>query len=248
MVAILKCADLTKKFGELIAVNNMSFEVEQGEIFGIAGPNGAGKTTLFNLIDGQLKPDKGRIFFDGKEITKMATYARCHLGISRTFQIPEIFHSLPVFLNVAVGAHFSKSGSMKFFSFESETNKIVTKILEFTGLTEKRQVIARNLSLFHKKLLMLSIALATQPKLLLLDEPSSGLNPKEIDEVMRLIKAINKKFGVTIILIEHVMKSLLNLSDRVMIMHYGEKIAEGTPKEVSNDKKVIEIYLGEKYI
>ena len=247
-MTLLQCTNLTRRFGELVAVNNISFKVGRGEIFGVAGPNGAGKTTLFNLICGYLKVNEGKIFFDGKDITKKPVHVRCHLGIARTFQIPEVFASLPIFLNVAVGAHFRRDLKRISLSFDSKTIKKAEDILEFTGLIKKKDMIAKNLSLLDKKLLMLSSALATEPKLLLLDEPTSGLNPKEIEELMRLIKRINEEFSVTIILIEHIMKTLMGLSDKVMIMHHGKKIAEGTPKEVSNNKEVIEIYLGERYV
>jgi branched-chain amino acid transport system ATP-binding protein len=236
---LLECESITKYFGKFAAVRDVSFSIDEGAIFGIAGPNGAGKTTLINMISGLYPLTRGKIRFLGKYIHDLPPHRRCRLGIARTFQIPTYFPFLTVEKNVLIGATF---GTNK----RENIKKRTMNVLEFTRLYEKKDNIAESLSLYEKKRLMLAVALATEPKLLMLDEPIAGLNPKEIDESMKLIKAINKN-GVTIILIEHVMRALMGLSDRVMILHQGEKLAEGTPNEIAKNEKVIEAYLGEKY-
>jgi len=235
-MSILQLNDVTQRFGELAAVDNLSFEVEEGEIFGIAGPNGAGKSTLFNVITGFYR-GSGEIIFGGGNIRGLKPHQVCHKGIARTFQIPELFLTLPVFDNVRVGAHFGGRGA------GSEKERI-NEAINFVGLQEKENVIAANLNLFDKKTTLIAAALATKPKLLLLDEPIGGLSPTEAKESVDLIRKINKELGLTIIVIEHLMKVLTEVSQRLMILHNGEKICIGPPKEVTKDKQVIEIYLG----
>ncbi len=240
MAYILETKQLTKRFGELAAVNDLSFAVEEKEIFGIAGPNGAGKTTLFNLISG-VYSGQGEIKFCDQRIDHFRPYQVCLKGISRTFQIPSVFSSLTVYDNVRVGAHFGNGNS------SIDEKQIILGMLDFVGLTNKSGVEAKHLPLFDKKLTMLASALATDPKLLLLDEPIGGLNPAEINQSVEIFMRINQELGVTLVVIEHLMKVLMGFSKRMMILHNGEKICIGSPQEVANDKEVIEVYLGADY-
>jgi len=235
-MSILQLNKVTQRFGELAAVDNLSFEVEDGEIFGIAGPNGAGKSTLFNVITGFCR-GSGDIIFDGSNIRGLKPHQICQKGIARTFQIPEPFLTLPIIENVKVGAHFGVRGA-------HDERECIKEAIDFVGLQGKENVIAANLNLFDKKMTLLAAALATKPKLLLLDEPIGGLSPTEVTESVALMKKINKELGLTIIIIEHLMKVLTEVSQRLMILNSGEKICIGPPKEVIKDKQVIEIYLG----
>ena len=233
---ILKVNKVTQRFGQLAAVKDLSFEVEEGEIFGIAGPNGAGKTTLFNVITGFYR-GSGDIVFDGTNINGLRPHQICHKGIARTFQIPQLFLTLPVVENVKVGAHFGVRGA-------HDERERINEAINFVGLQRKENVIAANLNLFDKKLTMLAAALATKPKLLLLDEPIGGLSPTEVRQTITLFQKINQELGVTIVVIEHLMKVLTEVSQRLMILHNGEKICISSPQEVAKDRRVIEIYLG----
>jgi branched-chain amino acid transport system ATP-binding protein len=234
---ILQCKNLTKQFGKLTAVDDLSFDVRKGEIFGIAGPNGAGKTTLYNLITG-IYQGTGEILFEGEDLTGVRAHRICHKGIARTFQIPQLFLTLPVHANVRVGAHFGLPGK------DNESDNI-RSVLEFTGLKEKCDATASTLNLWDKKMTMLAAALATRPRLLLLDEPIAGLNPREIRILVDMIKRINTELGLTVIIIEHFMKVLTELSQRLMILENGALICLGEPVEVVGNKKVIECYLGD---
>jgi branched-chain amino acid transport system ATP-binding protein len=235
---ILRVRNLSKAFGAMMAVNNLSFEVSKGEVFGIAGPNGAGKTTLFNLITGFLQ-GTGEVRFEGENVTNLKPYQICHRGIARTLQIPQIFSTLDVFNNVRFGAHFGNK-QIK----DGNEERIIHRVLDFVGLQDDKAAIAENMDLFHKKLIMIAAALATQPRLLLLDEPVGGLSPAEIKPLMELILKINQELKITIIIIEHLMKVLKELSHRLMILHYGQEIRTGPPVEVMEDEKVREVYLG----
>jgi len=235
-MAILRCEKVTQRFGQLAAVNELCFEVEKGEIFGIAGPNGAGKTTLFNVLTGFYR-GSGDIIFDGRSIMGLRPYQICRRGISRTFQIPQVFRTLPVIDNVKVGAHFGGRG-------ERDERESINEAINLVGLQGKESVIAANLNLFDKKLAMLAAALATKPKLLLLDEPAGGLSPIETRDFLALIRKLNQETGLTVIVIEHLMKVLTGISQRLMIIHNGEKICIGPPQEVTKDKRVIEVYFG----
>lgn len=237
---ILKCNNVTKRFGSLIAVDDLSFEIEEGEIFGIAGPNGSGKTTLFNLITG-VYPYTGDIVFDAERISGLSAHKICHMGIARTFQIPQLFLSLPVYENVRAGAHFGAPGR------GGDEKQSIEKVIDFVGLSGKENTVAANLKLLDKKRTMIATALATQPKLLLLDEPIAGLSPAEVREAMEMFKRINREMGLTVIIIEHFMKVLTELSKRLMILENGRMICLGAPVEVSKDQKVIECYLGDGY-
>ena len=234
----LSVKDLGMKFGNLVALERVSFDVIQGEVFGIAGPNGAGKTTLFNVIAGHYK-GTGQIIFDGQDIQNLAPHRICHRGIARTFQIPQIFPSLTIYQNVKFGAHFGNRASGR-----KKTG--LQEILKLAELEGKSDELAKNVDLFTKKTTMFAAAVATRPKLLLLDEPIGGLNPEEIDHFLRLVEKVRVEHGVTILIIEHLMEYLMELSDRLMILDFGKQISIGTPSEVAKDKRVIEIYLGEE--
>ena len=234
---LLTVKNLSMNFGKLIALDEVSFELATGEVFGIAGPNGAGKTTLFNVISGHYR-GKGSIRFNGEEIQNLRSQQICHRGIARIFQIPTIFSSMTIYQNVKFGAHF---GNRNRHVSEEET---IAEILRLTGLEGKENIPAKNTDLFTKKITMLAAALATRPKLILLDEPIGGLNPGEIDQFLTLVRRIRVELGVTAMIIEHLMEYLMELSDRLMILDFGKEIAIGTPSEVAKDKKVIEIYLG----
>jgi len=240
---ILWGENLIKKFGEVYAINGLVFEVEEGEIFGIAGPNGAGKTTLFNLISGMLK-GQGKIIFDGIDISRFPPHKICHMGIARTFQVAQIFPTMTVFTNVEVGARFGKPKTHS----KHNIKKIVNDAINFVGLQTKESITAEYLDLYGKKLTMLAATLATRPKVLLLDEPVAGLSPTEIRQIVRILKKINSELGITILIIEHLMSVLTELARQIMIMHDGKQICIGPPREIAQNKKVIEVYLGEESV
>ncbi len=237
---VLQCIEVTKRFGKLVAVDHLSFDVEEGEIFGITGPNGSGKTTLFNLITG-IYPFEGKILFNGKKINGLSTHKICHKGIARTFQIPQLFLTLPVIQNVRAGAHFGTPGVKR------DEEERIRAAIDFVGLRAQEQTVAKNLKLLDKKRTMIATALATKPNMLLLDEPIAGLNPREILEAMDMFKRINQELGLTVIIIEHFMRVLTRLSNRLMILENGRMLCLGKPAEVSRDKKVIECYLGNSH-
>lgn len=238
---MLKVSNLTKSFGKLVAVNDLSFIVNEGERVAIIGPNGAGKTTTFNLITGHLKPDKGVVEFYGKNITGLPPHKICRAGIGRTFQIVRVFPDFTVFEHVLVGA-ISRYGPRAQIDL---LKRQVEDVIEKVGLHAKRDTLVRNLTIVDKKRVELATALALKPKLLLLDELMAGLNPAEIDEYVEFLRRINKEDGITLIVVEHVMRAVMRLCDRIIVMHYGKKIAEGTPAEIATNKAVIEAYLGE---
>jgi len=234
---ILKVEEVSKWFGKLAAVHNLSFEVDENEVFGIAGPNGAGKTTLLNVIAGRYR-GSGQIIFDNMDISGLRPHQICRKGIARTFQIPLLISSLNVIENVRVGAHFGNETDG-----QNEKDRI-DRAIDFVGLRSKEDIPAKNLDLFHKRLTMFAAALATSPRLLLLDEPISGLSPLEIRNLIALIRRINEELGMTIIIIEHIMRVLTELCQRLMILNNGERICIGAPQEVTRDKRVREVYLG----
>jgi branched-chain amino acid transport system ATP-binding protein len=240
---ILQLQNISKRFGGLKAVDDVSFSINKGEIVGLIGPNGAGKTTLMNLISGTLKPDSGKVIFDGSDVTKKEAYERCHYGINRTYQIPRPFPDMTALLNVTVGVMCGKRRSDMCLG---DALHDATSCLEAVGLFGKRNMLARDLSLFELRALELARAIATTPKLLLIDEVMAGLNQYEVVKAIKMIRKLIDEYHVTIIWIEHVMKIIMEATERVVVLHYGKIIGSGTPREVVTDPKIIEAYLGEK--
>jgi len=226
---------ISKSFGKLVALSDVSFRVEKGEIFGIAGPNGAGKTTLFNVISAVYAPTAGQVFFEGKDITGLKPHQISRLGIARTFQIPTTFHTLSVYDNIRVGAIFGAGKPER-----------VHEVLAFLDLGSRKDAPARNLDLYMTKLVMLGAALATDCKLLMLDEPMAGLSIVEINNFLEVIRKVNQERGITIIIIEHLLDILISISKRMMILSDGEMLYLGPSDKVTDDRRVVEVYLGGK--
>lgn len=236
---LLTVEGLVKSFGGLQAISKVSFQLEAGEILGLIGPNGSGKTTMLNLISGYLKPNAGRICFDGGEITHLPPHQICRRGIARTFQLTRPFLNLTVLENVIIGRAYGRqpAPSLKVAAEDS------LAILERIGLREKANLLAKDLSLMERKKVELARALATKPKLLMLDEMMAGLNSAEVEDTLHLIREI-RSWGITLIVVEHIVKVILGLCERVVVLNMGQKIAEGVPQEIVHDPHVIEVYLG----
>jgi branched-chain amino acid transport system ATP-binding protein len=233
---LLTVTDLTKDFGGLRAVSHLSFDAEPGEILGLIGPNGAGKTTVFNLVTGFLRPSAGRILLEGRSVVGLRPHAVTRRGIARTFQVVKPFPRLSVRENVTLAA-FSHEAARR------RAEALAAHVLERVGLHDKLDSLAADLTLGEQKRLEIARALATGPKLLLLDEPMGGLNPREVNAACALVEQIRAD-GVSVILVEHVMKAIMRISNRIVVIHHGEKIADGSPERVVNDPGVIAAYLG----
>jgi branched-chain amino acid transport system ATP-binding protein len=239
---ILVCRDVTRRFGGLVAVNGVSVEIVEGEIFGLIGPNGAGKTTLFRLLSGVYGPSSGVITLRGTEIGGRPAHAINAMGIATTHQIVRPFADMPVDKNVLVGVLYGRSG-LRGRAAEAEADRII----ELTELAPHRATYGRSLTLARRKRLEVARALATKPDVLLLDEVAAGLNPTESARMVELIRAIRAS-GVTVVMVEHVMKAIMSLSDRIMVMDLGRRVALGTPREIASDPAVIKAYLGERSV
>jgi branched-chain amino acid transport system ATP-binding protein len=238
---LLECVEVSKSFGGLQAVKNVSLKVGEGEIAGLVGPNGSGKSTLLNLISGVYKPDSGKILFCGEEISKKAPYAICARGITKTSQTVQSFPDMTALENVLAGVLFTKK------KHKVKPSDRAAELLQFVGIPkEKYGTLAKDLNVIELRRIQLARALGTNPKMLLLDELFTGLTPKETDEAIALIKLINGQ-GVTVLMVEHVMKVIMGLCSHVTVLHHGEKLCEGTPDTVCSDKQVIEVYLGKKF-
>lgn len=240
---MLKCIEVSKEFGGLQALKKVDLTVKQNAVTGLVGPNGSGKSTLLNIISGVYKPDTGRILFEDREISKLPPYAICSLGITKTAQTVQSFPEMTAVENVLTSVLFRRKKAKAYTNSRDRAREL----LDFVGLKqEKFDIEARNLNVVELRRIQLARALATEPKLLLLDELLTGLTPKESDEAIALVRKINKQ-GITILMVEHIMRVIMGLCDTVTVLHHGEKICEGTPGEVCSDKHVINVYLGKKF-
>ncbi len=238
---LLKVRNITKRFGGIVAVDDVSFDIYKGETLGFIGPNGAGKSTVVNCLTGVLTPDSGEVELEGANITHLKPYQRAHLGLARTYQIPRPFPELTALTSVLTSSLCGKKRQNQ--SFQNAMGD-ATHYLEFVGLFSKRNILARDLTFYELRMLELARALATTPKILFIDEVMAGLNPGEAKDAIRMIKRAKEDFGITIFWIEHVMAVLMEAADRIVAINHGAKLAEGTPEEVVNNDDVIEAYLG----
>jgi branched-chain amino acid transport system ATP-binding protein len=241
-MSLLRLENITKRFGGLVAVDDVSLEIEEGELIAIVGPNGAGKTTLFNVISGVFLPEEGRVFFEDKDITALPAYKRAPLGLGRTFQIPRPFSSASVRENIAIGGMF---GTLAGQVTVDDSLEIADHYIDLVGLQDHRNKAAGTLTPVEKKLMEIARALAMKPKLLLMDEAMAGMNPKDIDEMVQFLLRLKEEEKMSIIaMVEHIMRAVAGLAERVMVMHQGVKFVDAPTKEALSDPKVVEVYLG----
>ena len=238
-MSLLEVSKLTKHFGGLTAVNNLSFSIDEGEIVGLIGPNGAGKTTIFNLVSGFIVPSSGNVTFNGRRLNGLKPHQVCQLGLTRTFQVVQPFPDMTALENVMMGAFVRHA-------HPALAREKALRVLERVDMSHKAETLGRDLTLMELKRLEIGKALATEPRLLLLDEVASGLNTVEIEEILALVRQLNQQESVTLLVVEHVMKVIMSLSHRIVVLNFGEKIAQGTPHQVAHNPAVLEAYLGEE--
>jgi branched-chain amino acid transport system ATP-binding protein len=238
-MSLIEVRNVSKQFGGLAALTDVSFVLNKGEILGLIGPNGAGKTTMFNVINGFYPPTKGDVLLKGEMVSNLKPHVLCRLGVARTFQIVKPLQRMSTLDNVIASA-FIRSKS------KAQAEEIAVEVLKFTNLYDDRNLISKSLPLGKRKRLEIARALATQPEIILLDESFAGLNPTEINEQIEIVNKIRTERGITILIIEHHMKVIMSISDRIVVLTYGQKIAEGTPSEIGHNPLVIEAYLGEE--
>jgi branched-chain amino acid transport system ATP-binding protein len=238
-LALLEVRNVEKDFGGLVALKDVSFNIDEGEIVGLIGANGAGKSTIFNIITGLLQPTAGSVLFEGKDITGLKPHDVVKLGIARTFQSVRPFLNYTVEQNIRVGAMFGRTAGV-------DLDSRVEEVIKVTGLDSKRDTLVRSVPIEQRKLVEVARALASTPKLLMLDEPMAGLNPTETGGFIELVRSVNED-GVTVLVVEHVMKAVMTLSRRIIVLHAGQKLAEGTPESILADREVIRVYLGAEY-
>lgn len=242
---ILEVQSLTKAYGAMKAVNDLSFKVNSGEVLGIGGPNGAGKTTLFDLLSGVTDPTEGRVIFDGTDITEMSAPKICHLGLSRTFQLNAVFNSMSVADNLKTCAYFGRENRLLAgLGYDRQSVEKAEEVMELTSLTDYANTPAGSLPVLQLKLLMIGCAVVSYPKLLLLDEPVGGLNPAEIETCASVFRQLRDFHGVTIVVIEHVMSFMTSFADRVMILHHGAKLHDGPAGSLADNPEVVDVFLG----